>query len=114
MLAQARTDPDAGRPEVTDPALAEVCRRGLENYLAAAARNLAADLSPSARVSLPDVPLRLERVRGLHWDEDRATVLAAVDARDRDGVRYRLRYALAVTRTPDRWEIAAVGVDPTA
>jgi hypothetical protein len=65
----------------------------------------------SCRRSLPDIPLRLERGRQLHWTAARRGVIAAVDARDRDGVRYALRHELAVTRAEDRWEIAAIGED---
>jgi hypothetical protein len=114
ILDPAASEPDARRAEVTDPALAEVCRRALENYLARAARNLAADLASGARVSLPDVSLRLERVRELRWTVPRRALAATVEARDADGVRFALRYELAVVRADDRWEIAALGSDPTA
>jgi hypothetical protein len=114
ILDDADTDPDARRAEVADPALTEVSRRALDNYLAGNARNLAADLSPAARVSLPDLPLRLERMSDLRWTVDGRSVVAAVEATDRDGVRYRLRYALEVVRVEDRWEISALATDPTA
>jgi hypothetical protein len=114
LVGGAALDPDQRRPEVDEPALEDVCRRALENYLAGAGRNLAADLSAHARVTLPDVPLRLERVRGLRWIVVGGTVAAAVEVSDRDGVRYALRYELDVVRAEDRWEIAAIGTDPTA
>jgi hypothetical protein len=114
IVTDADPDPDARRAEVTDPALTEVCRRALGNYLSGAAGNLAADLSPTAHVSLPDLPLRLERVRALRWTVAGRSVVAAVQARDRDGVRYALRYAIDVVRARDRWEIAALATDPTA
>jgi hypothetical protein len=114
LLDDADPEPDGRRSEVADPALTEVCRRALENYLAGNARNLAADLSATARVSLPDLALRLERMRDLRWTVDGRSVVAAVEARDGDGVRYRLRYAIDVVRVEDRWEIAALATDPTA
>ncbi|MEA2382312.1 MAG: hypothetical protein QOH72_2283 [Solirubrobacteraceae bacterium] len=114
LLDDADAEPDARRDEVADPALTEVCRRALENYLAGNARNLAADLSATARVSLPDLALRLERMRDLRWTVDGRSVVAAVEAADGDGVRYRLRYAIDVVRVEDRWEIAALATDPTA
>jgi hypothetical protein len=114
ILDDADTDPDARRPEVTDPALSEVSRRALDNYLAGNARNLAADLAATARVSLPDLPLRLERMSDLRWTVTGRSVAAAVEASDRDGVRYRLRYALDVVRVEDRWEISALATDPAA
>jgi GNAT superfamily N-acetyltransferase len=114
VLDDAEVDPDARRAGVADAALSEVCRRALDNYLAGNARNLAADLSASARVSLPDLSLRLERMSDLRWSVADRGVVAAVEATDRDGVRYRLRYALDVVRVEDRWEISAVATDPTA
>jgi hypothetical protein len=114
VFDDADVDPDGRRPEITDPALTEVCRRALGNYLAGNARNLAADLAPSARVSLPDVALDLEDLRDLRWTVDGRSVAAAIEARDRDGVVYRLRYALDVIRARDRWEISALATDPNA
>src|SRR4051812_2410735 len=67
ILDKLNADPDARRPEVADPGLSEVSRRALDNYLAGNARNLAADLSATARVSLPDLSLRLERMSDLRW-----------------------------------------------
>jgi len=114
VLAAARDEPDGGRVEVADAALTDVCRRALENYLAGNARNLAADLAVSASVSLPDVPLRLERMESLRWTVDRRSVAATVQASDRDGVRYRLRYALDVVRDGARWLVRALATDPDA
>jgi hypothetical protein len=41
-----------------------------------------------------------------------SSVAAAVEARDRAGVTYRLRYEVDVVRVEDRWEIAALATDP--
>jgi hypothetical protein len=114
LAAPADPDPDARRREVSDRALTEVCRRALENYLAGAGRNLAADLSPAARVTLPALPLTVERMGDLRWSSAGRSVVAGVEVRDRDGVRYAQRYELDVARTADRWQIAAIGIDPSA
>jgi hypothetical protein len=114
LVAPARPDADARRPAVADRALVEVCRRALGNYLAGAGTNLAADLAPEARVSLPDRALRLDRLRDMRWLVAPRSVVAAVEASDRDGVRYALRYELDVVRAGPRWEIAAIATDPRA
>lgn len=114
VVAAADADPDARAQEVDDPGMREVARRALENYLAGAARNLAADLTAAARVTLPDPPMRLVRMVALRWSVPGRVVAAAVEATDTDGVRYALRYELGVARAEDRWEIAAIGTDPTA
>src|SRR5581483_5820482 len=58
--ASARSqNPAEGLREVEEPALSAVVERALRNYLAGAAGELAADLSPGTRVSLPPLPLRL-------------------------------------------------------
>src|SRR5262249_36973354 len=53
--------------EVGDPALATVVERALRNYLAGSASELAADLAHDARVSFPQLALRLESVEHLDW-----------------------------------------------
>jgi hypothetical protein len=56
----------------------------------------------------------VRRVAALSWSPDRASVLASLDAVDRDGVAYTLRYELDVRRVDERWEIAAIQTDPTS
>ena len=107
VVGPADADPDARRAEVADPALADVCRRALDNYLAGAARNLAAD-----RPTAPREPARCPA-------SPRTRPRPALERRPRHGRRERrgarrrrrpLRAALelAVIRTPERWEIAAI------
>jgi hypothetical protein len=100
--------------EVVDPALVTVSERALRNYLAASAGELAADLTGSARVSLPDLPLGLQSVQRLDWSSDARSVLAVVQAQDRRGVQYLLAYELDVVRLQGRWEVAAIQTDPNA
>jgi hypothetical protein len=49
----------------------------------------------------------------LQWAPRGGSVLASVEAGDRDGVIYALRYELDVRRVDERWEIAAIQTDPT-
>jgi Conjugative transposon protein TcpC len=98
--------------EVEDPALATVVERALRNYLAASASELAADLTNSARVSLPRLALVLESVQHLQWSPGENAVLAVVQAQDAHGAQYTLGYELDVAREEGRWEISAIQMDP--
>jgi hypothetical protein len=99
---------------VREPALATVVERALRNYLAGAAGELAADLSPSASVSLPALALTLEALQSLQWAPGSDAVLAVVQASDGRGAHYTLAYELDVVRAQGRWEIAAIQMDPDA
>jgi hypothetical protein len=110
----AAGDPDSRLREVDDQGLRATCRRALRNFLARAGDNLAADLTADAVVALPGLALTVRRVAALSWSPDRASVLASLDAVDRDGVAYTLRYELDVRRVDERWEIAAIQTDPTS
>jgi hypothetical protein len=98
--------------EVGDPDLVTVVGRALRNYLAAAASELAADLSDGARVSLPAAALSLESVQHLDWSADGRSLRAVVQAQDAHGVQYTLAYELDVVRQQGRWEVSAVQMDP--
>jgi hypothetical protein len=100
-----------GRP-VTEPSLVGVVRRALRNYLADSPDELAADLSPDARVGVSSVALALEGVQRVVWSSDGRSVLAVVDARDPRGARYTLAYELDVVDVARRWEVSAVQMDP--
>lgn len=100
--------------EVSDPELATVVQRALRNYLAGSSSELAADLAPGARVSLPSVGLDLVAVQRLDWAPGAGAVLATVQAQDGRGVRYTLAYELDVLSSHGRWEISAVQTDPDA
>ncbi len=93
---------------VEDPALRTVVRRGLTNYLAGAATDLAADLAPGAAVSSPPVPLQLVSLGSESWAPGGGSVLATVQASDPRGARYVLTYELDVTLAHGRWELSAI------
>lgn len=100
--------------EVADPALASVVQRAVRNYLAASAGELAADLTSSARVSLPGQPFTLVSTQAMNWSPDGRSVIAVVQARDGRGVQYTLAYELDVTLVGGRWEVSAVQTEPYA
>jgi Conjugative transposon protein TcpC len=100
--------------EVSDPELATVVQRGLRNYLAGSSSELAADLAPGARVSLPSLGLDLVALQRLDWAPGAGAVIATVQAQDGRGVRYTLAYELDVLTSQGRWEISAVQTDPDA
>jgi hypothetical protein len=100
--------------DVTDRSLATVVERALRNYLAASPGELAADLSPGARVAVPVLALTLEAAQQLSWSPDRRTVLATVEASDARGTRYTLGYELDVLQAHGRWEVSAIQVDPNS
>ena len=108
----AQTQAQAHLREVGEPALATVVDRALRNYLVASASELAADLTASARVSLPAAALRLESVQRLDWAPGPGAVLAVVAAADAHGAHYTLAYELDVARVQGRWEISAIQMDP--
>jgi hypothetical protein len=102
------------RRELADPTLSLVVSRALRNYLADSADELSADLTSTARVSLPTRPLSLESVERASWTAGGRTVLAIVRAADQHGVEYTLGYELDVSQVQGRWEVAAVQMDPIA
>jgi hypothetical protein len=112
--AAGAAEPPTRAPEVNEPALSTVVERALRNYLAGASEELAADLSSTARVSLPGVKLVLESLQRLGWSESGRSVLAVVQARDTRGARYTLGYELDVADRNARWEVSAIQMDPQA
>jgi hypothetical protein len=99
---------------VEDASLATVIERVLRNYLLPSREELAADLTPGARVSLPAVALRLLSVQRLSWTQDRRSVEAVVQTEDARGAQYALAYELDVAIAQGRWEVSAVQMDPDA
>jgi hypothetical protein len=97
---------------VADASLTSVITRALRNYLAASGAELAADLTPDARVSLPAWPLTLDSLARLDWSPDIHSVLAVVQAQDARGVQYTLAYEVDVVREQGRWEVSAVQMNP--
>jgi hypothetical protein len=102
----------AAEREVAEPALSTVVTRALRNYLAGSSGELAADLTPAARVSLPTAALTLDSVQRMSWAEADRTVDAVIEAHDERNVEYVLAYELDVARQQGRWEVAAIQTDP--
>jgi Conjugative transposon protein TcpC len=113
LSAPAAAAPEGSLRNITDSRLRATCQRALRNYLARAGDNLNADLTGDAVVALPGLVLSLQRLTDLQWAPHGGSVLASVEASDRDGVTYQLRYELDVRRVDQRWEIAAIQTDPT-
>jgi hypothetical protein len=100
--------------EVDDTELVTVVDRALRNYLAGSAGDLAADLAPQARVSLPARPLALLAVQRVQWARRGGAVLAVVTAQDPRGAQYTLQYELDVEPLQGRWEIGAIQANEDA
>ena len=98
--------------DVEDAQLQAVCERVVRNYLAGDGQDLQADLAPGARVSLPGLRLRVQRVNEITWAGASRVALSA-DAARTGGDSVALRYELAVTRSAGRWLVTSVVVDPT-
>ena len=105
-------DVTASLPQLTAAGLSVVVTRALRNYLSDAGLNLAADLTPGARVALPPQPLTLDDVTALRWSSADQSVLAQVVATDPRGAQYTLVYEIAVAHEPSRWEVSAIEIDP--
>ncbi len=112
--APAQTAAGGRLREVSEAGLATVVERALRNYLAGSPSELAADLAPGARVSLPGIELALQSLQSLQWAPGAGAVLALVQAQDQRGTQYTLAYELDVLRAQGRWEIAAIQMDPDA
>ncbi len=104
----------ASLPQLGDATLSIVVTRALRNYLADAGSNLAADLTPNARISYPAQPLVIDDVASLRWSSADESVVAQVVASDDRGVQYSLAYEIAVARDQSRWEVSAIEVNPDA
>ena len=98
--------------DVEDAQLQAVCERVVRNYLAGDGQDLQADLAPGARVSLPGLRLRVQRVNEITW-AGASRVALSVDAARTGGESVALRYELAVTRSAGRWLVRSVVVNPT-
>ena len=101
--APARATP----PPVEDPALVEVARRALANYVAGDGANLAADLAPEASVAPLARPIAATVGEPAWIDRASGWLAVPVDAELPGGARADLRYELrAVWR--ERWLVAAL------
>jgi Conjugative transposon protein TcpC len=111
LAANPDARPEAER-EVEDEQLRAVATRAVTNYLAGARRNLLADLAPDAVVSLPAVRLAVRSVDELSWVASPRRAAVQVQAEDRAGARWTLRYELGLVRR-ERWYVRSLAVDPT-
>lgn len=104
------------REEVDDEQLVAVVERVVANYIAGERQNLAADLAPEARVSLPSRPLRLVSVDDVLWagEVGSSAVLATVTARDEQGTTWTLTYEVGVDERGGRSYVTFVEVIPDA
>lgn len=99
--------------DVEDRGLRAVAARAVANYLAGDGRDLAADLSRGAVVSLPAQRLRVRSTEEVTWLEHGRRVAVLVAARDETGNEWTLRYELGVIRS-GRWFVRSVAVDPAS
>jgi hypothetical protein len=101
--------------EVTDPAVVEVAKRVIANYLERSPQDLRADLSPRAEVSLPTVALSLQRVEAIEWigTPRSGALLLTLSALDARGSSYRLAYELGI-ESRERPYIDFIEVLPSA
>jgi Conjugative transposon protein TcpC len=102
----------AEEEEVADAGLRAVATRAVANYLAGEKRNLLADLSPEAVVSLPAERLRVRSTEEVTWVTQPRRAAVQVQAEGEAGELWTLRYELGVVRR-DRWYVRSLAVDPT-
>jgi len=111
---EAGAAPAPGGADVDDTQVTTVVRRALRNYLAGSTDDLAADLMPSAVVSVPTHAMSLVGVQEMHWETGVPTsVLATVTTRDEAGVQLDLVYELALSRRGARWFVAGIHTNPS-
>lgn len=101
-------------PPVEEAPLKAVLGRALRNYLAGDTADLRADLAPEAAVTLPTLPLRVQRIARLEWigHAGSGAVLATLSAADSRGATYTLAYELGVERR-ERPYVDFIEVIPT-
>ena len=99
--------------EVEDPGLRAVCERAVRNYLAGERRNLAADLTDNAVVSLPGRVLDVRSIETVTWAAPGRRVAIQLQAGDARNATWTLRYELAVVHR-DRWYVRSLHTDPRA
>lgn len=104
------------RDEVEEREIVAVARRVVSNYLAGEAQNLAADLAPDTRVSLPTRALHVRSLEDVVWARGvgSSAVLATVVARDADGATWTLTYELGIKHAGGRPYVIFVETVPNA
>lgn len=104
-------NPNASGDDVDDGALRTVVQRALTNWFAHQQEDLAADLSPDAKVSLPDGTYELVELHSL-LDQGDGSVLANVDVSSASGELMTFDYEVNVERRGDRWTVQAIQTLP--
>ena len=115
FIGPPATDPHvkrAAEEQVADVDLKTVVTRALTNYLSRTNRNLLADLTPGAVVSLPPQTLEVTDVVDVNWVAEPRRVAITVNAIDARKVSWTLRYEVDIVRR-DRWYVQSLEVDPT-
>ena len=116
-LVGATASDDAADPsdeeDVEDAGLRAVTERAVANYLAGERRDLAADLTDGAVVSLPARRLTVRSSDAVTWVRRGRRVAVAVQAEDEARNVWTLRYELGVVRS-GRWFVRSLAVDPTS
>lgn len=98
---------------VTDPNLTAMVTRVVTNYLDDDALDLAADLAPGAKVSLPTVSLTVQHVTNVTWAHQTDTVQVDVQARNSAGTTFSLAYLIGVA-DHERWYATSIAVNPAS
>ena len=98
------------RQDVTDPQLKAVAQRVATNYLAGNSQNLAADVTPGTRITLPTQTFNVTQVQSVQ-STGPGGVLITVVAQDSQGANYTLSYELGVTLR-ERWYATSIEVFP--
>jgi hypothetical protein len=115
LVGPPASDPNASPPqleEITDPSLQTVTSRAVTNYLAGNQRDLLADLTPTALVSLPPEHLTVTDVNQAQWVVPGRRVAIQVVASDAQGDSLTLTYELTVEKL-DRWYVQSIQANPT-
>lgn len=104
------------REEVEDEAILAMAERVVGNYLAGERANLAADLAPEARVSLPTRALRLLSVEDVLWARGvgSSAVLVTATARDQQRAVWTLTYEVGIDVRRGRPYVTFVETVPNA
>lgn len=112
--AMGSTAVEPAGPEVEDRKVRVVVERVLRNYLLGDARDLTADLSPDAQVTLPTLSLRLRSVEHLEWvgHVGSGAVMVTLTATEDGGANYTLSYELGVVNR-ERPYVDFIEVVPT-
>jgi Conjugative transposon protein TcpC len=98
------------RQDVADGQLKDVATRVVTNYLGGNSQDLAADVVPGARVTLPTQALHVTQVQAVQSTGPGGVLITAV-AQDSRGANYTLSYELGVTRR-ERWYATSIEVFP--